>query len=461
MLKIASQKSNLDDHLFKEKLNALDVLRTPKASEVLIYWLLGFFLVFMVTLFLPWQQNIRAEGFVTTLRPEDRPQTIESAISGRIKEWKVTEGQYVNKGDTILLLAEVKEKFFDPDLLKRISEQLAAKQQGIGGYQSKIVALSTQVSALSEGMELSIEKARNKLKQSQLKLISDSTDWQAEKIQLQIAQNQLVRQEDLYKKGLVPLTALESRRLKVQESNAKVISLENKTLMARNEILNAKIELNSLRAEYTDKISKATSDKSSAISSLAEATGEFSKMTNEYANMRIRNEQYALLAPQDGFVVKAMRAGIGEIIKENEAVVSIMPNEPQVAVALYVKAMDISLLSVGRSARVEFDGWPALQFSGWPNIAVGTFGGEVAVIDYVESKEGKYRILIKPDEADESWPTRVRQGSGVRGWVMLDDVPIWYEIWRQLNGFPPSLQSQPDELHFGDKTDKAEKKDKY
>lgn len=457
MLKISSKQSHLDDYLFKEKLNALDVLRTPKASEVITYWLLGFLLVFLATLFLPWQQNIRAEGFVTTLRPEDRPQTVESAISGRIIRWKVTEGQFVNKGDTILLLSEVKEKFFDPELLKRISEQLVAKKQGIGGYESKIAALNTQTSALSEGMELSIEKARNKLKQSQIKLISDSTDWEAEKIQFQIAKAQLTRQEELYKKGLVPLTALETRRLKVQESNAKTISLENKTLMARNEILNAKIELNSLRAEYTDKISKSISDKSSAVSSLAEATGEFSKMTNEYANMRIRNEQYSLLAPQDGYVVKAMRAGIGEIIKENEPVVSIMPNEPQIAVALYVKAMDISLLSVGRQARIEFDGWPALQFSGWPNIAVGTFGGEVAVMDFIESKEGKYRVLIKPDDADEDWPTRIRQGSGVRGWVMLDDVPVWYEVWRQLNGFPPSLQEQPDELHFGDKAEKKEK----
>jgi adhesin transport system membrane fusion protein len=457
MLKIASEKTHLDDHLFKERLNALDVLRTPKASEIIIYWLLGFLLVFFVTLFLPWQQNIRAEGSVTTLRPQDRPQTVESAISGRIKEWRVSEGQYVNKGDTILLLAEVKDKFFDPNLLLRTSEQVEAKKQAIGGYQSKIVALNGQIAALTEGMTLSIEKARNKLKQSQLKLISDSTDWEAAKIQEQVAVAQLVRQEELYKKSLVPLTALETRRLKVQETTAKTISLENKVLTARNEILNARIELSSLKAEYTDKISKANSDKSSAISALADGAGALSKMTNEYANLAIRNEQYALVAPQDGYVVKAVKIGLGEIIKENEPVVTIMPDEPQVAVSLYVKAMDVSLLSVGRHVRIEFDGWPALQFSGWPSIAVGTFGGKVAVIDYVDSKEGKYRILVSPDESDEEWPTRVRQGSGVRGWVMLDDVPVWFEVWRQLNGFPPSLQSQPDDLHFGYKGEKEEK----
>jgi multidrug resistance efflux pump len=314
------------------------------------------------------------------------------------------------------------------------------------------VALDNQINALQDAMQFSLEKAKNKLRQTQLKLISDSTDWEAEKINFQIAKRQLDGQQVLYDKSLVSLTALESRKLKFQESNAKVISLENKVLAARNEVLNARIELSSLQAEYMDKISKAQSDRSSAVSALATGQGELSKMTNEYANLKIRNEQYYILAPQDGFVVKAIQAGLGEVIKEGDAVVSIMPDSPQIAVELYVKAMDVPLLSLGRHARIEFDGWPAIQFSGWPSIAVGTFGGEVAVIDQVDSKEGKYRILIKPDESEDvDWPDRLRQGSGARGWVMLDDVQVWFEIWRQLNGFPPTLQNQPDDLHFGDK----------
>jgi hypothetical protein len=93
--------------------------------------------------------------------------------------------------------------------------------------------------------------------------------------------------------------------------------------------------------------------------------------------------------------------------------------------------------------RLEFDGWPAVQFSGWPTVAVGTFGGQVAVVDAVSSDNGKYRLLVRPDKADQPWPKQLRQGSGVYGWVMLDDVPIWYELWRQLNGFPPSLKEEP------------------
>ena len=101
--------------------------------------------------------------------------------------------------------------------------------------------------------------------------------------------------------------------------------------------------------------------------------------------------------------------------------------------------MDLPFISTGRKVRIEFDGWPSLQFSGWPNASVGTFGGIVSVIDRVDSKPGSFRILVAPDPDTEAWPEQIRMGSGIKGWVMLNDVPIWFELWRQLNGFPPSI----------------------
>ena len=143
-------------------------------------------------------------------------------------------------------------------------------------------------------------------------------------------------------------------------------------------------------------------------------------------------------------MVKALKAGIGETIKEGESVVQIMPKNPELAVEMYVKAMDVPLIQTGRKVRIQFDGWPALQFSGWPNVSVGTFGGVVRVIDRVNSVGGQYRILVTEDPEDEPWPELLRIGSGTKGWVMLDNVAVWYEIWRNLNGFPPSLYKAPE-----------------
>ena len=161
----------------------------------------------------------------------------------------------------------------------------------------------------------------------------------------------------------------------------------------------------------------------------------------------IRNQQYFMLAPQDGFVVRVLFIGIGETINQGEGVVTILPENEDKAVELYVRPMDVPLLTVGSKIRLEFDGWPALQFTGWPSVAVGTFGGVIRVIDYVEteSQSGRYRILVTPDaESDGNWPDQLRLGSGVQGFALLEEVPIWYELWRLYNGLPPSLQESPE-----------------
>ena len=327
----------------------------------------------------------------------------------------------------------------------RLQEQFYAKEQAINSSRNKIEAIDSQIEALENANRYSLEKAKNKLKQSILKNKSDSADFVAEKNNFSIAQNQYDRSLKMYEQGLIALYELEKRKAKLQESTAKLVSYENKVDASKNEVLNARIELNSVIAEYSDKISKAKSEKSSALVYLANSEGEISKLKNEIANIDIRNEQYVVYAPQNGYIVQALQAGLGEIIKEGESVTSIMPENPKMAAEIYVYPMDVPLLSIGRKVRLEFDGWPALQFSGWPSVAVGTFGGKIEVIDRVENKNGKFRVIVTPDEHDEPWPKQLRMGSGVQGWAMLDEVPIWYEIWRQLNGFPPSLKAKPED----------------
>ncbi|MCG8321192.1 MAG: HlyD family secretion protein [Cytophagales bacterium] len=436
---------NIKKDTDQEKYYVLKTLKTPGAGRILARLLLMVGFLFFLFLFLPWQQNIRGTGLVTAFTPQDRPQTVESAIAGRIANWKIREGQFVRQGDTILTLAEVKDKFFDPELLLRLKEQINAKQSSIDSKGEKVEALQDQIRALNEALEVKVEQAENKFLQARLKLTSDSVDYEAEKIRFKNFHNQYERNKNLYDAGNIALTKFQDIESKFQESKMKRISAENKFLEAKAELINARVQITGVNAEYADKISKARSDLNATLAELYDGQGSLAKMRNEYANMEIRNQQYQLIAPQSGFLVRAMKAGLGETIKEGEAVATIMPSTPDIAVEMYVKAMDVPLLSKGRKVRILFDGWPALQFSGWPSVSVGTFGGIVQVIDYVNSTGGEFRILVTPDPNDEEWPAQLRIGSGTKGWVMLENVPIWYEIWRQLNGFPPSLYEEPSQ----------------
>jgi multidrug resistance efflux pump len=402
---------------------------------------MGLFGLLVMSMFLPWTQNIRSSGTLTTLQPQDRPQTVHSTIAGRIEKWLVREGQSVKKGDTLVVLSEVKEKYFDPQFLSRLQEQIKAKEGALQATQAKATALSSQITALQDGLKLSLEKARNKVRQGQLKVQSDSADLVSIRAEYEVAKLQFSRQEKLFQQGLKSLTELESRKLKFQEVQAKLMATQNKQLISQNELVNARIELSSLEAEYIDKISKAQSDRNATLAYAHDTESDISKMRNEYANMQIRSSFYQITAPQDGYVVQALKAGLGETLKEGEAICSVMPANPHLAVQLYVDPMDIPLLTTNRKVRLQFEGWPALVFSGWPGTSFGTFGGEVAVIDNIDSN-GKYRILVVPDPESDPWPSAIRVGSGAYGWAMLNNVPIWYELWRQLNGFPPDYMNE-------------------
>lgn len=435
-------KNQITQEWAEQKFQALQTVNTENNAKILARWLMGISLILLLCLFLPWQQNIPGKGKLTALNPSERPQEIHTAIAGRITAWHIQEGQYLKKGDTILTLSEIKDDYFDPDFLTRLGEQLLAKETSINATKEQVDAIGRQIVALRNGLKFSIQKARNEVKQSRLKVISDSADFEAEKIQYTTAKLQLDRFKSLYEKdGLISLTDLERRNLKLQETMAKKINAQNKYFVSKNEYVNSLIELNSLEADYADKISKAFSDEGSKKSYLAEAESEYSKIRNKIANVEVRTQNYALVAPQDGYLIRALRRGIGETVQENEALAIILPDIKTKAVELYVKAMDIPLISRGRHVRLQFDGWPILQFSGWPNSSVGTFGGEVVVIDNVASAGGDYRLLVVPDTSQEKWPEQLRLGSGANGWVMLNDVPIWFEFWRQINGFPASIEA--------------------
>lgn len=403
-----------------------------------------FSILVFVILFLPWTQNIRGSGAVTTLKPNQRPQTIHTAIAGRIEKWFVQEGDFVKKGDTIVFISEVKDDYFDPNLVQNTKNQVDAKKMAMQSYGGKVDVLDVQMASLDSERTLKLQQAQNKIKQSILKVQSDSIDLEAVKTQLKIAQTQFQRSVQLHKEGLKPLTDVEEKRLKLQEAEAKILTQENKWITAKNELINTKVEINRIVAEYSEKISKAKSDQYTALSTQYDTEAQVNKLENQYQNYKIRNGLYYITAPQDGYVNRAIQSGLGETLKEGTPLVSIMPSVYDIAVETYVEPVDLPLIQKGEKVRVWFDGWPTIVFSGWPNMSYGTFGGTVVAIENFISPNGKYRMLIAPDAKDTPWPKQLSIGAGTETIALLNTVPVWFEIWRTLNGFPPNYYNPTD-----------------
>ncbi|PWG05048.1 HlyD family secretion protein [Polaribacter aquimarinus] len=406
-------------------------------------FLLAAAIIGFITLFLPWTQNITGNGLVTTLYPDQRPQTIQSQIPGRIEQWFVQEGDRVKKGDTILRISEIKSDYFDDKLIERTNQQINAKSSSVTSYKGKVDALNRQIAALKTEQKLKTEQAKNKLMQSKLKVQSDSIDLEAAKTNIDIAKRQFNRTQTLQKEGLKAVKDVEDKRVKLQEKKAKFISQQNKLLASKNNVINTQIDLNQIKVTYADKISKAQSNMFTAKSSQFDAEAQVSKLENSNSNYKVRNSLLYITAPQNGIINKAIKGGIGGTFKEGEDLVGIMPTKYDLAVETYVRPIDLPLLHIGEKVRVQFDGWPAIVFSGWPNVSYGTYGAKVVAIENFISENGKYRILLAPDDSDHEWPKAIRVGSGARTIALLEDVPIWFELWRQLNSFPPNYY-QPE-----------------
>lgn len=194
-------------------------------------------------------------------------------------------------------------------------------------------------------------------------------------------------------------------------------------LASRLELENARIRLEDLRARE------------------ASAEAELNRADVNVSRQSIQ----VVRAPRDGTVVSVQAGDAATYVREGQVVATFLPDGGERVVELMIDGRDISLVMEGRKVRLQFEGWPAVQFSGWPSIAVGTFAGVVAFVDPAANPNGQFRVLVREDpEGEQPWPdTRfIRFGSNARGWILLDTVRVGYELWRQLNNFPPNFTEQ-------------------
>lgn len=424
------------------ELKSVSNIYVRKYSKAIKYLLFALGVSGVIILLMPWTQNVESYGKVTTLNPENRPQTITSRIGGRIEKWFINEGQFVKKNDTIAFISEIKDEYIDPQLINRSEQQIKAKETTLESYESKVNAVNSQIDALNKTLLLKMEQARNKIIQAKIKVSTDSIESQSASNNYRTAEEQLKRFEELLAKGVISKTDLENRKIKVQEALAKKTSTDNKFMSTKNELLNSEIDLNTVQQDYQEKLMKAESDKFSALSALYEGEGSLTKLQNQLANYSIRKGFYYVLAPQDGYITKVYVQGIGEIIKEGAALCSIVPNQTEQSIEMYINPIDLPLIQKGQTMQLVFDGWPAFVFSGWPGVSYGTYSAEIVAFDKILSDNGKFRVLAK--NTSEPWPESIQIGSGVKGFALLNNVPLIYELWRQANGFPPEFYLTPN-----------------
>ena len=424
------------------------VSRSPRASYVLAR-LIGVALALIIAalIFAPWQQSVPARGRVIAYAPLERQQTIEAPIEGLISEWYVQEGDRVRAGEVI---AELSDN--DPEILARIQRErnaaLASKTAAEGSVEvakSKISALEIAREAKQTSAGLRVDMSRNRLDGAQQKV-------DAAKIAKRTAKLNLDRQKALYEEGLASQRTLELAEMQAETKRADLEQAEASLKAAKREVSALTADREHVGADNDAKIEGARDSLRKAEANLAKAEAELQKIDVRLA----RQQRMSVLAPRSGTILRILAKQGGQMLKPGDSVAAFVPDITSNAVELWADGKDGPLITPGRKVRLQFQGWPAVQFVGWPSAAVGTFGGVVEFVDATADAHGRFRVVVSPDPDDDPWPDSqwLRQGVHANGWVLLDQVSLGFELWRQFNGFPPVVDPIGDS-YGGGKGDKG------
>jgi multidrug efflux pump subunit AcrA (membrane-fusion protein) len=401
-----------------------------------------------ICIWVPWQQTAPGYGRVIAFTPLERQQVIEAPVKGRVDEWLIREGERVDAGQPLVRLADN-----DPQYLERLqAEELTLIEQRDAAAR-KVTAYQAKLDNVFAAREREIATVEAKIRQHEDKILYEQQSIQAERASLRTDELNLKRIQELRKEGLVSVRDEELALLKVETSRTKLESARAMLRIGQSALAAERAYLEKVRNDTAAKIAEAEAQLQDATSSEAKSRAELLKV-----RVRLTRQQAQVVsAPRAGTVLRLLAADNAQQIKEGDPLLVLVPDTDNRAVELWVSGMDMPLIQPNSKVRLQFEGWPALQFSGWPSVAVGTFGGIVAFVDALDDGKGSFRIVISPDPQDDPWPDAqyLRQGVKAQGWVILSEVSVGYEIWRQINGFPASVPTPPDTS-----PEKPKKKDK-
>jgi membrane fusion protein, adhesin transport system len=430
----------INDEANRLTLPTLDTLKTVETASVakrIARGMLKLFLILFLFLgFTPWQQNVRGIGRVVAYIPADRQQLISAQVEGRISRWLVREGSQVKQGE---VLAELLDN--DPLLLQRLENEQktalakqAATDNRVNTFQEQL-----RMAELARPQALSAAQSRVEMANERRKAAEQSV--QAAQAARQTASLNLSRQQQLRTKGLASQRTLELSQLEMAQRAAEVERAQAALVAAKSEVDALTSDWQKLGADTSGIVEKARADLNKSIEDQNSVRADVLKLQTRLA----RQQTQTVTAPRDGIVLRLLANPGAEMVKPGQGLAIFVPDTEERAVELWVDGNDLPLIVTNSRVRLQFEGYPAIQFGGWPEFSVGSFGGKVALIDATDDSKGHFRVLIKPDPEDISWPSTrfLRQGVRVNGWVLLGQVTLGYELWRIFNGFPPLILPEP------------------
>jgi adhesin transport system membrane fusion protein len=493
--------------LFTETvLQAAKLAKTPRTTRL---WsrlvLIGLVVLPIVLLFVPWTQTVHGSGAAMAFNQVERAQFLVSPIEGRVKKWYVVEGQPVRAGQRIVEMVDN-----DPNLERRLLEEEQAILDRLRAAENRVLEIESRIRNLESSRDLQLAVGEgfvrielSQLENAQLQESENKTVYDVAVINYQRIKRLFENKEG----GLESQRNLELAERDMKVADQRVKQSQRVIDIRKQSYQNARDNLDRIRKDMAAMINSENAVKQSAMGEVATIRRDQAQIAVRIARQRAQyvdapcdgtiwqimanaenggilvrpGERLALIVPDVKRDKQGKKVVMERVEVEHDAIVlglitSMHPaarlmglgtmsmvlqqrfaltsgNLPGIVAALQIDGNDLPLIREGDAVRLQFEGWPAVQFVGWPSVAVGTFGGRVFRIDPNADGKGKFRLFVEPDPNDQPWPSEdyLRQGVRAQGWVLLNRVSVGYELWRQINGFPPfrEMPEKPGSAYFG------------
>ena len=439
----------IDDLATSIKLRSWEAVQIPERLRFFSRLAVTLVLLFLLLIvFVPWTQTITVSGQLSAYRPSERPQDIEAQITGRIKKWHVFEGVSVKQGDLILELDDYDPSFMSPDLLSFLDQRRQAQDQSRQAALARVKQLDKRIKEMQNLIKSAVPSAQARVSESENKVREAYEKVEAAKIAFATAELNMDRHKQLAERGLASQRELELTIQSALATKADLAGAQAGLTGAEQAMKALSFGRDQVSTEVLQRLIDAEAARDGSVGEVAKATDQLADVSLRISNAVQRRLAGRILAPTDGTVVKMAQAGTGETVRPGDKLVRISPASEDKAIEMTADGIDAPLLNVGRKVRILFYGIPAIPLPAWPEMMAGTYGGVIKVVDQVDDGKGNFRFWVVPDPDDRAWPPQehVRQGTKAMGWVILNRVPLWYELWRRFNLFPQDYQEHSPSL---------------
>ncbi len=440
---------DVDNFATSAKLQAWQLVRVPeylrRYGRISIKLLLFFFLIIA---FVPWTQTITTTGQLSAYSPFERPQDIEAQINGRIRKWHVYEGVRVKQGELILEMDDWDPQFMSPDLLPLLEQRKRALDQQRRAALERAKQLDNRIADMQDLVKSAVPSAEARVVEAENKVREAEQRVAAAEVAVDTAELNVGRHRQLAVQGLVSQRELELSIQAAIASKAELQGAQAGLHAAQQGMKALSFGRDQVSAEMLQRLLDAEAALAGAQAEAGRASDQLADVELRLSNATQRRIASRIYAPIDGTVVKMSEVGAGETVRPGDKLLRLSPLSSDKAAEMVADGLDAPLLNVGRKVRLLFYGIPAIPLPAWPEVMAGTYGGVIKVVDQVDNGKGNYRFWVVPDPEDRPWPEQahVRQGTKIMAWVILNRVPLWYELWRRFNLFPPDYQEGPPSL---------------